>query len=67
VVTPETTYVLMEHIHDNRRIHTDGRDFPGHMSDQPTYAGAAPRDKSVHCRLAISQLAPGHWGPAPRR
>src|SRR5262249_6534412 len=28
VVTPETTYVLMEHIHDNRRIHTDGRQFP---------------------------------------
>src|SRR6516165_9185487 len=28
VVMPETTYVLMEHIHDNRRIHTDGRGFP---------------------------------------
>jgi hypothetical protein len=24
VVTPETTHILIEHIHDNRRIHTDG-------------------------------------------
>jgi hypothetical protein len=39
VVTPETTYVLMEHIHDNRRIHTDGRDFPRNMNEEPTYAG----------------------------
>jgi hypothetical protein len=39
VVTPETTYMLMEHIHDNRRIHTDGRDFPRSMNDEPTYAG----------------------------
>jgi hypothetical protein len=39
VVTPETTYVLMEHIHDNRRIHTDGRDFPDNMDSDPMYAG----------------------------
>jgi hypothetical protein len=39
VVTPETTYILMEHIHDNRRIHTDGRDFPVNMDDEPMYAG----------------------------
>ena len=39
VVTPETTYILMEHIHDNRRIHTDGRDFPENMDDDPMYAG----------------------------
>src|SRR5258707_2158214 len=39
VVTPETTYILMEHIHDNRRIHTDGRDFPASMNDEPMYAG----------------------------
>jgi hypothetical protein len=25
VVTPETTHILIDHIHDNRRIHTDGR------------------------------------------
>jgi hypothetical protein len=39
VVTPDTTYVLMEHIHDNRRIHTDGRDFPDNMNDEPMFAG----------------------------
>ena len=39
VVMPETTYVLMEHIHDNRRIHTDGRDFPEDMAADPMFAG----------------------------
>src|ERR1700686_5226262 len=33
VVTPDTTYILIEHIHDNRRIHTDGRDWPQNMYD----------------------------------
>jgi hypothetical protein len=28
VVTPDTTHVLMEHIHDSRRIYTDGRAWP---------------------------------------
>ena len=37
VVTPETTYILMEHIHDNRRIHTDGRDWP--EEPEPMFAG----------------------------
>ena len=27
-VTPETTHYLVQHIHDNRRIFTDGRDWP---------------------------------------
>jgi hypothetical protein len=39
VVTPEATYILMEHIHDNRRIHTDGRDFPDNMNDEPIFSG----------------------------
>jgi hypothetical protein len=39
VVMPDTTYILMEHIHDNRRIHTDGRDFPADMAEDPMYAG----------------------------
>jgi hypothetical protein len=39
VVTPDTTYILMEHIHDNRRIHTDGRSFPDTMEDDPQFAG----------------------------
>ena len=37
VITPTTTYVLMEHIHDWRRIFTDGRDWP--ESIDPTFAG----------------------------
>jgi len=28
VITPDVTYVLLSHIHDNRRIYTDGRDWP---------------------------------------
>jgi hypothetical protein len=39
VVTADTTYILMEHIHDNRRIYTDGRSFPAHMDDDPQFAG----------------------------
>jgi hypothetical protein len=40
VVTPETTYILIEHIHDNRRIYTDGRDFPAQvMADDPQFTG----------------------------
>jgi hypothetical protein len=39
VVTPEATHVLIEHIHDNRRIYTDGRDWPEDMYDNPQYAG----------------------------
>jgi hypothetical protein len=37
VVTPETTYILIDHIHDNRRIYTDGRDWPDHID--PSYEG----------------------------
>jgi hypothetical protein len=28
VITPKTTHILMEHIHDSRRIYTDGRPWP---------------------------------------
>jgi len=28
VITPATTHILISHIHDNRRIYTDGRDWP---------------------------------------
>jgi len=37
VVTPHTTYILIEHIHDSRRIFTDGRDWSGDI--EPTFAG----------------------------
>jgi hypothetical protein len=37
VITPSTTYILMEHIYDSRRIFTDGRDWPDDID--PTFAG----------------------------
>jgi len=37
VVTPETTYILIDHIHDNRRIYTDGREWPADV--EPSFAG----------------------------
>jgi hypothetical protein len=39
VVTPETTHILIEHIHDSRRIHTDGRGWPQDMDDNPMFRG----------------------------
>ena len=38
VITPETTHILIEHIHDSRRIFTDGRDWPKEYVD-PTFQG----------------------------
>jgi hypothetical protein len=38
VVTPYTTSLLMQHIHDSRRIFTDGRDWP-RDDVEPTFAG----------------------------
>src|ERR1700730_6412294 len=37
VVTPGTTPILVQHIHDARRIFTDGRDWP--KDEDPTFAG----------------------------
>jgi hypothetical protein len=37
IVTPDTTYILIDHIHDSRRIFTDGRDWP--ESIVPTFSG----------------------------
>jgi hypothetical protein len=37
VVTPETTHILVQHIHDNRRIFTDGRDWPAEL--EPSLLG----------------------------
>jgi hypothetical protein len=37
VVTPNTTHVLIQHIHDGRRIFTDGRDWP--KDEEATFAG----------------------------
>jgi hypothetical protein len=37
VITPDLTYILIEYIHDNRRIFTDGRDWPAQV--EPTFGG----------------------------
>jgi hypothetical protein len=37
VITPAVTHILISHIHDNRRIYTDGRDWPEAID--PTFAG----------------------------
>ena len=37
VITPDTTHFLMEHIHNFRRIYTDGRDWPEEIV--PSFAG----------------------------
>jgi hypothetical protein len=37
VITPETTYILIEYIRDNRRVFTDGRDWPADL--EPSFAG----------------------------
>jgi hypothetical protein len=38
VITPGTTYMLIDHIHDDRRIYTDGRAWP-QEDIEPTYSG----------------------------
>jgi hypothetical protein len=37
IITPGTTHMLMGHIHDSRRIFTDGRDWPAEL--EPTFQG----------------------------
>ncbi len=37
VITPDITYILIEYIHDNRRIFTDGRAWPATI--EPTFGG----------------------------
>jgi hypothetical protein len=37
VITPDTIHVLIEHVHDSRRIYTDGREWPSNIT--PTFQG----------------------------
>src|SRR5579862_3473036 len=37
VVTPRETHFLMDHIHDSRRVFTDGRDWPKEI--EPAFVG----------------------------
>jgi hypothetical protein len=39
VITPSTTYMLIDHIHDDRRIYTDGRDWPQQEEGDPSFSG----------------------------
>ncbi|MEA2987924.1 MAG: hypothetical protein QOG83_635 [Alphaproteobacteria bacterium] len=39
IVTPATIYMLISHIHDNRRIYTDGREWPKEL--EPAYKGTS--------------------------
>ncbi|HEY7302126.1 MAG TPA: hypothetical protein VH684_29890 [Xanthobacteraceae bacterium] len=40
VITPGTTHMLIQHIHDSRRILTDGRDWPSRLDQvEPTFTG----------------------------
>ena len=39
VVTPDTTHLLVQHIHDNRRIFTDGRAWPAETEIEPSFLG----------------------------
>jgi hypothetical protein len=37
IITPEVTYIRSDHLTENRRIYTDGRDWPQRIT--PTFAG----------------------------
>jgi hypothetical protein len=39
IVTPDATHILIEHIHDSRRIFTDGRDWP--VNPELTHSGVS--------------------------
>jgi hypothetical protein len=37
VITEKTTHILIQHVHDSRRVFTDGRDWPAYI--EPSFAG----------------------------
>ena len=40
VITPDATHILIQHVHDSRRIFTDGRDWPDQPDNiEPTFSG----------------------------
>ena len=49
VITPDTTHILLEHIHDSRRIFTDGRAWPTDYIE-PTLPGLFDRQVARHRR-----------------
>jgi hypothetical protein len=58
VVTPGTTYILMERDHDfYRHIYTDGRDFPP-AAAEPQYLGYWELNDTLLCRVAEVPVNP---------
>jgi hypothetical protein len=65
VITPETTYILIDHINDNRRIFTDGRNWP--VEVEPSFHGysiGAWRDEDGDGRYDTLDVETRHFkGP----
>jgi len=65
VVMPQTTYVLIDHIHDSRRIYTDGRDWSAGI--EPSFAGYSIghwKDESGDGRYDVLEVETRHFkGP----
>ena len=64
VVTPQATHFLMDHIHDSRRILTDGRDWPEEID--PSFAGYSIGkwvDEDGDGRYDELQVRPARCGP----
>ncbi len=47
VITPKTIHIFMEHIHDSRRIYTDGRDWPEFI--EPSFNGYSTTIRACRC------------------
>jgi hypothetical protein len=55
IVTPDVTYILMEHDHDHlRHIYTDGRDFPANMADNPQFLAIPSASGSMRMATAAT-------------
>jgi hypothetical protein len=65
VITPDTTHVLTQHIHDSRRIYTDAREWPQEI--EPSFAGYSIgrwRDPDASGRYALLEVETrGFKGP----
>jgi hypothetical protein len=65
IPTPETTYILIGHVQERRRIYTDGRSFPAQID--PTFAGYSIGqwiDENVDGRYGVIEIETrGFKGP----
>lgn len=62
IVLPETTYILIDHIHDShRRVYTDGRDWPAEIEPALTgYSIGAWRDEDGDGRYDVLEAETRH-------